>query len=126
MVQVLENYVCGRWQPGTGTLADLHDPTTGAVIARASTGGVDMKAALAYARDVGGPALRAMTFAKRAEMLMGASKAIHAQRDALLDLGLRNGGNTRKDAKFDVDGAIGTLAAYAEWGRKLGETHVML
>jgi oxepin-CoA hydrolase/3-oxo-5,6-dehydrosuberyl-CoA semialdehyde dehydrogenase len=59
-------------------------------------------------------------------MLMAASKAMHAHRDALLDLGIRNGGNTRKDAKFDVDGAIGTLAAYAEWGARLGETRAML
>ncbi|HVG94407.1 MAG TPA: 3,4-dehydroadipyl-CoA semialdehyde dehydrogenase [Planctomycetota bacterium] len=126
MSEVLENYVRGRWQAGKAPLADLHDPTTGEVIARASTGGIDMKGALDWARDVGGKALRAMTFAQRAEMLLAASKAIHAHRDALLEVGIRNGGNTRKDAKFDVDGAIGTLAAYADWGKKLGDTDAML
>jgi oxepin-CoA hydrolase/3-oxo-5,6-dehydrosuberyl-CoA semialdehyde dehydrogenase len=59
-------------------------------------------------------------------MLMGASKAIFAQRDALIEIALRNGGNTRKDAKFDIDGATATLAAYAEWGKRLGDTHVLL
>lgn len=125
MTQILENYVGGRWQPGTGRLADLCDPATGEVVARAGTGGVDMKAALAYARDVGGPALRAMTFAQRGELLLAASKAIFAHRDALLELGARNGGNTRKDAKFDVDGATGTLAVYAELGKRLGDTTVL-
>src|SRR5687767_12792009 len=125
MVQILESYVQGRWQAGTGKLADLIDPTTGEVIARAGTGGVDMKAALAWARDTGGPALRAMTFAQRGEMLLAASKAIFAHRDALLDLATRNGGNTRKDAKFDVDGATGTLAAYADWGKRLGDVTVL-
>ncbi len=123
---ILENYVCGRWQAGTGKLADLHDPTTGEVIARTGTGGVDMKAALDYARDTGGRSLRAMTFAARGEMLLAVSKAIHAHRDALIEWAMKNGGNTRKDAKFDIDGATGTLAAYGEWGRKLGDTNVML
>ena len=82
----LENHVQGRWQAGTGTLATLVNPTTGESIGRTSTGGVDMKATLAYARDVGGPALRALTFAQRGQLLMAVSKAIHAQRDALIEL----------------------------------------
>ena len=43
-----------------------------------------------------------------------------AHRDELLDLAVANGGNTRGDAKFDVDGAIFTLAAYADLGQALG------
>src|SRR5262245_33938747 len=125
-MQVLESYVQGRWQAGTGKLSDLHDPTTGEAIARCGTGGVDMKGALEYARNVGGPALRAMTFAQRGAMLSAASKAIFGHRGELIELAVRNGGNTRKDAKFDVDGSTGTLAAYAEWGTRLGDTHVML
>ena len=47
--------------------------------------------------------------------------ALAAHRDELLDLAVANGGNTRSDAKFDVDGAIFTLAAYAELGKALGD-----
>ena len=43
--------------------------------------------------------------------------ALQAHRDELLDLAVANGGNTRGDAKFDVDGATFTLAAYAEIGQ---------
>jgi oxepin-CoA hydrolase/3-oxo-5,6-dehydrosuberyl-CoA semialdehyde dehydrogenase len=125
-MQVLENYVQGRWQPGTGTLATLVNPTTGEALAQAGTGGVDMRAALVYARGVGGRALRRLSFGQRGAFLLAASKAIHAQRDALIESAIANGGNTRKDAKFDIDGATGTLAAYAEWGAKLGDTQVML
>ena len=125
-MQTLESFVEGRWQAGTGAQATLVNPTTGEPVARCSTGGVDMRAALAHARDVGGPALRRLTFAQRGALLMAASKALHAQRDALIELAILNGGNTRKDAKFDIDGATGTLAAYAEWGAKLGETQVLL
>ena len=125
-MQVVENYVLGQWQRGESGMRPLHNPTTGEEIAQAGTGGVDMKAVLAYARDVGGPALRAMTFAQRGEMLMACSKAIYAEREALIDVALQNSGNTRKDAKFDIDGATGTLAAYAYYAKELGDTQVML
>lgn len=125
-MSILESFVCGRWQAGTGKTSELHDPTTGEVIARCGTGGVDMKATLAYARDVGGRALRAMTFAQRAAMIEAASKAIFAHRDALIELAIRNGGNTRKDAKFDIDGATGTLHWYASLGEKLGDRKILV
>jgi len=125
-MQVLESYVCGKWVAGEGRLATLHDPTTGEAIAQCGTGGIDMQAVLDYARTKGGPRLREMSFAERGEMLMAASKVLHEHREALIDTGVRNSGNTRKDAKFDIDGATGTLAAYAYFARELGDTHVML
>jgi oxepin-CoA hydrolase/3-oxo-5,6-dehydrosuberyl-CoA semialdehyde dehydrogenase len=66
-----------------------------------------------------------MSFAQRGEMLRAMSKAIHEKRDELLTLAQQNGGNTRGDAKFDVDGAIGTLAAYADLAPELGEGTVL-
>src|SRR4030095_5457122 len=73
------------------------------------------------AREIGAPALRAQSFAARGELLKRLSAALHENRDELIELSTRNGGNTRSDAKFDIDGAIGTLAAYAALGRELGE-----
>src|SRR4030095_13734653 len=67
-----------------------------------------------------------MTFAQRAELLRGMSRAIHGARDALIEIAIVNGGNTRSDAKFDIDGASGTLAAYAELGKSLGEQRFLL
>lgn len=125
-MRILESYVCGGWRRGEGRLSDLHDPTTGAVVAQAGTGGIDMQAVLRHAREVGGPRLREMTYAQRAAMLGAAAKAIHARREELIDLAVLNGGNTRKDAKFDLDGATGTLMAYAQHGATLGETRVVL
>jgi 3,4-dehydroadipyl-CoA semialdehyde dehydrogenase len=121
----LGSYVAGKWVKGTGKPATLVNPTTEEALATTSTEGVDMGAAIAFARDVGGPALRAMTFVQRGEMLRAMSKAIHAKRDELLTLAQQNGGNTRGDAKFDVDGAIGTLAAYADLAPELGDTTVL-
>jgi hypothetical protein len=115
-MQRLSSYVAGQWIEGTGPQSTLVNPATEEALAETSTGGIDMGAALAHARDVGGPALRALSFAERAALLKDMSKLLHAAREELLDLAQANGGNTRGDAKFDIDGAIGTLAAYAYAG----------
>ena len=122
----LASYVCGKWIAGKGgRAATLVNPATEEPLATTSTEGIDFGAALAHARDKGGPALRAMTFKQRGEMLRAMSRAIHAKRDELLGMAMANGGNTRSDAKFDVDGAIGTLAAYADLSAELGEGQVL-
>ncbi len=120
-MQRLSSYVVGSWVEGTGAHAPLHNPATEELLAEASSEGVDMGAVLGYARTVGGPALRALSFAERAALLKDMSKILHAAREELLDLAQANGGNTRGDAKFDVDGAIGTLAAYAVTGEALAK-----
>src|SRR5580704_12392628 len=123
----LASYVCGGWVNGkSAKAATLVNPATEEVLATASSDGVDFGAALAFARDKGGPALRAMTFRQRGELLRAMSRAIHGKRDELLALATQNGGNTRSDAKFDVDGAIGTLAAYADLGAELGDATILL
>ena len=80
--------------------------------------GLDRRAA--WARAVGGPKLRAMTFAERGQVLKAMSAVIHEHREALIDVS-RHGGTTRGDAKFDIDGAAGTLSYYAYVGKGLGE-----
>jgi oxepin-CoA hydrolase/3-oxo-5,6-dehydrosuberyl-CoA semialdehyde dehydrogenase len=117
----LESYVLGRWQAGSGKPETLRDPTSEEPIAEASSEGIDLGKVLAHGRERGGPALRALGFPRRAELLLALSKAIHAHRDELLELSIQNAGTTRGDAKFDVDGATGTLAAYAQFGKELGE-----
>jgi oxepin-CoA hydrolase/3-oxo-5,6-dehydrosuberyl-CoA semialdehyde dehydrogenase len=116
------NYLCGQWVAGAPAgRFDVLNPTTGEVIGHGSTEGLDLGAALRFARDVGGPALRALTFKQRGALLAAASKALADAREPLIDIAIRNGGNTRNDAKFDIDGATGTLHAYAKLGEELGE-----
>ena len=126
MTKVLKSWVGGKWHEGTGKRAQLHDPTTEEVVAETTTEGIDFGAVVDFARKEGGPALRAMSFAERGAALMGMANAIHEHRDELLDLARINGGNTRGDAKFDVDGAMGTLGAYAKWAEGLGEAKFLL
>jgi oxepin-CoA hydrolase/3-oxo-5,6-dehydrosuberyl-CoA semialdehyde dehydrogenase len=117
----LKSYVYGRWHAGTEKPATLVNPSTEETVGEASSAGIDFGAVLAHGTDKGGPALRAMSFAQRGEMLRALSKALHAHRDELMQLGVINAGNTRSDAKFDIDGASGTLAAYADLAQSLGD-----
>ena len=117
----LRSYVSGAWTEGKGTLQTLVNPATEEPLAQAGSGGIDMAAALAHARSKGGPALRALSFAERGALLKAMSDVIQAHRDEILDLAVKNGGNTRGDAKFDVDGATFTLSSYAQIGQALGD-----
>jgi len=125
-MQELKSYVGGRWVAGSGAPQTLLNPATEAPLATASSQGIDYAAALDYARATGGPALRALTFAERGALLKAMADAMQAERDRLLELGIANGGNTRSDAKFDVDGAIATLLAYAEVDQGLGTARFLV
>jgi 3,4-dehydroadipyl-CoA semialdehyde dehydrogenase len=122
----LGSYVEGKWVKGKGKGAQLVTPATEEVVATTSTDGLDFGAALEFARKKGGPALRSMTFVQRGEMLRAMSRAMHAKRDELLSIAQANGGSTRGDAKFDIDGAAGALAAYADLAAELGETNIIV
>lgn len=122
----LTSYLQDRWVSGTGRAATLVDPSTEAPVATASTEGLDFGAALHHARTVGGPALRALSFAERGALLKAMSRALHEKREELLDLSTLNNGATRGDGKFDVDGATGTLAAYARLGASMGDARFLL
>lgn len=126
-MQQLDSFLAGRWQAGDpARSATLYDPTTTLAVAKTSTAGLDLAAALTHARTVGAPALQALTFAQRGELLAAMSKAIHAQREALIEVGRINGGNTRGDAKFDIDGATATLMYYAGVAQELGDRTVLM
>ncbi|MCC6743589.1 MAG: 3,4-dehydroadipyl-CoA semialdehyde dehydrogenase [Acidobacteria bacterium] len=126
MTQRLRSYVRDNWVDGEGDLAQLVNPTTEEALAETTTAGIDFGAALAHARDVGGPALRDMTFAERGKLLQAMASEIHKFREELVDLAIANGGNTRGDAKFDIDGATGTLHWYASLGEKLGNRRILV
>jgi 3,4-dehydroadipyl-CoA semialdehyde dehydrogenase len=117
----LPNYVSGKWSEGTGPGETLIDPVTGDALASISSQGVDLEAALAFARTQGGPALRQLTYAQRAEMLAKIAEALAANRDEYFRLSLLNLGANQADASFDVDGAIYTMKYYAKIGRALAD-----
>src|SRR5467141_4650157 len=115
----LPNYADGRWIEGTGPGEQLIDPVTGEELARISSQGVNLEAALAFARSHGGPALRQLSYAERAEILASIADALAANREEYFRLSLLNLGANQADASFDVNGAIYTMKYYAKIGRAL-------
>jgi 3,4-dehydroadipyl-CoA semialdehyde dehydrogenase len=125
-MRTVPSYLNDRLVTGDEPSTDLFDAYTGQAIARVSTRGLDLRSALEHARRVGGPNLRKLTFTQRGELLKKLSDVLHANRDELIELARQNSGNTRSDAKFDIDGASGTLAYYAALGKKLGDRTFLL
>ena len=58
----LLNYASDQWVPGEGALADIASAIDGSLVARTGSGGLDFGGMLRHAREVGGPALRKLTF----------------------------------------------------------------
>jgi len=123
---LLGSYLAGAWTKVSGsTRLPLVNPATEATIAYAVTDDLDLPAAFRHARTAGSEALGALTFAERGALLGALAKAIHGAREELIALAVANGGNTRGDAKFDIDGAAVTLSHYAELGAKLGSAKLL-
>lgn len=121
---MLESYLDGRWQSGQGQPVALRDATTGEVVAQASAEGLDTGSALAHARRVGGPALRAMTFHERARLLRQIATHLAEHKDEFYQLSYATGA-TKADSWVDIDGGFGTLHVYASKGsRELPNAYV--
>jgi oxepin-CoA hydrolase/3-oxo-5,6-dehydrosuberyl-CoA semialdehyde dehydrogenase len=113
----LQNYAMGEWVTGSGKATDLFHAVTGEKVAEASSGGLDFKAMASYARDVGGPKLRALTFHQRAGLLKGVAKFLLERKDAFYALSAYTGA-TKTDSWVDIEGGIGTFFAYSSRGRR--------
>jgi oxepin-CoA hydrolase/3-oxo-5,6-dehydrosuberyl-CoA semialdehyde dehydrogenase len=115
----LENYIAGSWVKGTGKQAELVDASTGELIATTSSGGLDFAAMLHYARTVGGPPLRKMTFPERGRMLKALALHLMERKDKYYQISYKTGA-TKADSWVDIEGGIGNLFANASLRRQLG------
>jgi len=113
----LLNYAADQWVAGEGSLAEVRSAVTGEVVAETGSGGLDFGAMLDHARNVGGPALRAMTFHERAWMLKDLANAVMARKEELYELSYATGA-TRTDAWIDIEGGAGTLFSFSSKGRR--------
>ena len=122
----IHSYAAGEWlAPGAGA-RNIASAITGEVIAQAGNDALDAGAMLGFAREHGGPALRAMTFHDRARMLKALALHLMEHKQALYDLSYDTGA-TLSDHKIDVDGGIGTMLVFASKGRReMPEAHVYL
>jgi oxepin-CoA hydrolase / 3-oxo-5,6-dehydrosuberyl-CoA semialdehyde dehydrogenase len=122
----LLNYERDRWIAGDGNLAEIPSAIDGAIVAATGSAGIDFEGMLRHAREVGGPALRKLTFHERARMIKALGLAIMARKDELYELNYLTGA-TRKDGWIDIEGGAGTLFSFSSKGRReLPDAHVLL
>ncbi len=113
----LKNYALGQWVEGSGEGQALYNSVTGEVVAEASSSGLDFGAMMDYAREVGGPALRKMTFHERGRMLKALALFLLKQKEKYYELSYATGA-TRGDSWIDIEGGIGNLFANASLRRQ--------
>ncbi len=113
----LKNYAAGQWIEGEGSGTLLYNAINGNEIAAASSKGLDFKGMLDYARKIGGPKLRKMTFHERALMLKSLALFLTTKKADFYATSAFTGA-TKADSWIDIDGGIGNLFVYASKGRR--------
>ncbi|MBL7682626.1 MAG: phenylacetic acid degradation bifunctional protein PaaZ [Flavipsychrobacter sp.] len=115
-VTQLKNYAEGKWVTAKSGDA-LHNAITGEVIYTASSEGLDFGAMMNYARKVGGPALRKLTFHQRGRMLKALAFYLLEKKEYFYKISTYTGA-TRVDSWVDIEGGIGNLFANASLRRQ--------
>jgi oxepin-CoA hydrolase / 3-oxo-5,6-dehydrosuberyl-CoA semialdehyde dehydrogenase len=126
----LGNYITGHWINGDGDGQTLYNAVTAAPIGAATTKGLDFKSITEYARAVGNPALRKMTFHARGNMLKALALHLRNHLNTFYKISYQSGA-TKADSWVDIEGGIGNLFANASLRRKFpdevfcidGESH---
>lgn len=113
----ISSFVKGAWIAPDASARSVASAITGEALGRIGQERLDAEGMLAYARDVGGPALRAMDFHQRAKMLKALAMHLGEHKQALYDLSFHTGA-TQKDHLIDIDGGIGTMFVFASKGRR--------
>ncbi len=113
----LHNYACGQWVAGAENGQELYNAITGDVVATASSKGLDFAKMCDYARTVGGPKLRKMTFHERGQMLKALAMHLQSKKEEFYKISWATGA-TRADSWVDIEGGFGNLFTYASLRRQ--------
>jgi oxepin-CoA hydrolase / 3-oxo-5,6-dehydrosuberyl-CoA semialdehyde dehydrogenase len=116
-MQKLGNYIGGHWVKGEGDGQIICDAVTGDPIYQAGTEGLDFGLVLKYAREVGNPLLRKLSFHERGRMLKALALHLQTRLEKFYQISYQTGA-TRADSWIDLEGGIGNLFSYASLRRK--------
>jgi len=103
-----ENYALGNWIKGDGDGTALYNAVNGEQITSASSKGLDFSSMMNYAREIGGPALRKMTFQERGLMLKKLALHLHSIKNKFYSTSSFTGA-TKLDSWIDIEGGIGNI-----------------
>jgi len=111
-MQDFQNYILGSWEKGDGIETNLYNAINGDALGGVSSAGLDYKEVLKYGRNIGGPALRKMTFQERGRMLKALAFFLLERKAAYYKVSAWTGA-TKIDSWIDIEGGIGNLFANA-------------
>src|SRR6195256_7078457 len=98
MAITLQSFALDRWiEPATG-LVNIPSAVDGHIVARASSAGLDFAAMVKHAREVGGPALRKLSFHQRADRLRTLAAYLTERKEPLYKLAGDTGATRRGHA----------------------------
>ena len=119
MTRMLQSYVQDAWWAPAEDVAGVEvlDASTGEPVARVSSEGLDLGAALDHARTVGQKSLGELTFHQRAVLLKQLALVLTERKQELYELSYKTGA-TKIDSWVDIDGGIGVLFTYSGKGRR--------
>ena len=99
---ILKNYALGQWTAGEGKGQSLFNAITGDKIAETSSNGLDFGEMMKYARSVGGPTLRKMTFHERGRMLKALALHLLSIKNKFYSSSAQSGA-TQLDSWIDIE-----------------------
>jgi len=117
MSEKINSYVNGEWYAGQGNGSEVFNAINGSTIGLVTSDGIDFKDMLQYARKVGGPAMRALSFHDRANRLKELGKYLLANKDRLYEISSWTGATTA-DSWVDIEGGAATLFTYSGMVRR--------
>ena len=107
-----QSYAQGKWISGETEGKPLYNAITGEQISSASSKGLDFGDMMKYAREVGSPTLRKMTFHERGRMLKALAFHLLEKKAEFYKISAYTGA-TKVDSWIDIEGGIGNLFANA-------------
>ena len=113
----IQSYVNGEWVTGRDKGVAVVNAVNGDFIGNVSSDGIDFNDALTHAREVGGPALRKLTFHERALRLKALAQYLMERKEEFYEVSAWTGA-TRADSWIDIEGGIGTLFSYSSLVRR--------
>lgn len=121
-IKTIENYALGNWSGAkdSGQGQTLYHAITGKPVGLASSEGLDFGEMLDFARQVGGPVLRKLTFQERGLMLKKLALYLTSRKDEFYEVSWATGA-TRSDSWVDIEGGIGNLFSNASLRKQFGD-----
>lgn len=117
MTNQLNNFAYGKWILGEEKGQELFNAINGDFVASASSKGLDFAKMCDFARNIGGPKLRKLTFQERGLMLKALALHLLSKKEIFYSLSWATGA-TRMDSWIDIEGGIGNLFTYASLRRQ--------